>query len=165
MSVSITDMGTTSPLGDYILDLCERQNLSMREASIRSDLSPETIGVIVRRGTTTKPRPETLRQIAGALNGSFQYMMQLAGHLERKENLNTIDPALQSIADQLIEIWYEVRDLDPEAAARLTQIAVLQSELVLASMRSSEKSKEKCEQGENITAENTAPHRDNEQRR
>lgn len=151
MSVGITNMDTTSPLGNYILELCERQNLSMREASIRSDLSPETIGVIVRRGVSTKPRPETLRQIADALGGSFQKMMVLAGHLPPSNN--TLDPELVAIADELIDIWYDLKELDPESAERLTRIAVLQAEMVLAAA----KSQEKTEQGEDITETNPSP--------
>ena len=56
------------------------------------------------------------------------------------------DPRLQRVADNLIQIWREVRTLDEEAAERLTGIAVLQGEMVLAAARSAAKRKEREDQ-------------------
>ena len=52
----IDNMPDDSPLSQYLLDYCDSLNLSMRQASMRAGLSPETIGMIVRRGKASKPR-------------------------------------------------------------------------------------------------------------
>ena len=99
-------MTNTSPVGRYILKLCQDQNLSMREASIRSGLSPEAIGVIVRRGATSKPRPDTLRLIADGIGGDFNRMMILAGHLppepdpDRLEDFNYVTRVLAELPEE-----------------------------------------------------------------
>ena len=130
-------MTETSELGAYILELCDKNNMSMREASMESGLSPETIGVIVRRGKTTKPRPDTLRQIASGLGGSYEYMMQLAGHWPKPDN--GVDPRLQDTANRLIEVWEVLLKLDPQAAENLLRIAVMQAEMVKAAVQANAK--------------------------
>ncbi len=92
-------MAERSPLGKYIIELCERQNLSMREASRRADLGVETIGTIVRRGKTTRPYPSTLFAIAKALGGSYRRMMYLAGHEEEIEESRLVEA--EEIAEQI----------------------------------------------------------------
>lgn len=90
-------MAEPTPLGKYILDLCERQGISMRAASVRAGLGTETIGQIVRRRKRTRPRPETLQAIARALGGSYRRMMYLAGHEEQADDAVLIEA--QEIAE------------------------------------------------------------------
>ena len=74
-------MKQLTPLGQYIDALCRNQNLSYREASRRAGLDETTVSQILRRGKAGTPRPDTLRMIADGLGGSYERMMQLAGHL------------------------------------------------------------------------------------
>jgi len=134
----------TSPLGEYILNLCYENNLLMREASIRAGLGTETIGVIIRRGKTTTPRPDTLRAIADTLGGSFEHMMQLAGHLPEPPD-PTKDPELRRLADELLNIWRRVKDTDPEAMRRLERIVITQAEAFEAAVRGAARREEEEE--------------------
>lgn len=86
-------MAEPTPLGKYIKDLCKRQGKSMRAASIAAGLGSETIGQIVRRRNTTRPRPETLQAIAWELDGSYRHMMYLAGHEDKPEEEVLIEAA------------------------------------------------------------------------
>lgn len=133
------------PFGDYILELCRSQNLSLRDASMRAELAPETISQMLRRRGT--PRPDSLRLIADNLGGSYQHMMVLAGHLSAPPSDNDVDPILRAKANELIAIWRELREHDPESADRLEKIALLQAEMVLAAARSRDKA-ERIEQQE-----------------
>jgi transcriptional regulator with XRE-family HTH domain len=122
----------TSPLGQYIVDLLNRHNLSMREASIRADLSPETVSQIVRRGRTTRPRPETLYQLAHALGGDFYHMLELAGHVPPHSDSRDIPIHIRAAVDEIVHIWRKLGDLDPEAQRQLMNIAIIQAEAFLA---------------------------------
>lgn len=127
----IDNMPEMSPLGQYLLEFCDGLNLSMRQASIRAGLSPETIGMIVRRGKASRPRPETLGAIADNLGADFIGMMRLTGHLPPSPP-DDIDPELRYKAEELLAIWRRLRDIDPKSAERLIRIALMQSEMVLA---------------------------------
>lgn len=109
-------MTRTSPLGEYILTLLEDQNLSMREASMRAGLAPETVSQIIRRGKSSTPRPDTLKLIASALGGNYQYMMILAGHL------SPAPAALdQETRARLEELARKLALLDPAERERITR--------------------------------------------
>lgn len=129
---NVESMTELTALGQYIVDLVDGQNLSLREASMRAGLAPDTISKILRRGETNTPRPSTLQMIADGLGGNFDYMMHLAGHAPLPESGN---PELVATANRLIEIWQLLRKLDPERARELERIAVMQAEMVLAAAR------------------------------
>jgi transcriptional regulator with XRE-family HTH domain len=130
-------MTDTTPLAEYILELCKQQNMSMREASIRSGLGTETIGMIVRRGKTTTPRPGTLRLIADALSGSYQRMMILAGHAEESAEFDGVHPGVKEVIYRLIEYNHILTDIDPSGAALDEYIVMLrgQADFALALAR------------------------------
>ena len=132
MGITVTDVGT-SRLGEYILELCERNRLSMREASIEAGLGTETIGVIIRRGNTTTPRPDTLRLIADALGGNYEYMMRLAGHLDPLPPQD--DPELRAMLDEIARLWQIIKKHQPDRIPTLARMAQMQAELVLAAAR------------------------------
>ena len=69
-----------SPLGQYVKELCDKEGLSLRQASIRAGLSPETVSLILRRGNTTHPRPQTLAVLMDALKGDLHHALTLAGY-------------------------------------------------------------------------------------
>ena len=141
-------MDSDFPLGQYILELVRGQHLSMREASMKAGLAPETISQILRRGSLSRPRPETLEMIADALGGDYTRMMILAGHLPSPRKNNGIDPELRAKADELIAIWEELKKSDPESANRLMRIAILQAEMVRAAARSAAKAGAEQQGGE-----------------
>ena len=117
-----------TPLSQYILELLKNQNLSMREASMKAGLAPETISQIIRRGKTSTPRPDTLRLIASALGGSYQKMMILAGHMEEPPGFNGIKPEIREVVYELIEIWSELEELDPSGEALRELLTVVQTQ-------------------------------------
>jgi transcriptional regulator with XRE-family HTH domain len=125
----MSNMKPLAPLGQYIVQLCQKQNLSMREASSRSGLAPETISKILRRGESTRPRPQTLQAMADGLGGDFEHLMVLAGHLPAIAEGQ--DPEIERKARQLQALWREVRATAPEALERLMSLAVLQAEMLL----------------------------------
>lgn len=112
-------------LGQYILDLCDKQNLSMRQASIRAGLSEDTIGVIVRRDT--RPRPETLKAISEGIDGDFQLMMILAGHIE-PPSLQGFDREVVALGRQLQEEWQRLIKADPEHAVEIMRSTIIQAQ-------------------------------------
>ena len=130
-------VGDTSRLGEYILGLLDKHNLSMREASIRAGLSPAAVNMIVRRGKLTQPRPDTLQALASVLDGDFRYMMQLAGHLpSRNDDRNS---RLQYRVDEIAAIWDRVDALDPDTADRLLAVVKAQGEMALLAIRASQR--------------------------
>lgn len=123
------NMGEPSPLGEYILELCERNKLSRREASLAAGLSVETLGSIVRRGKTTRPRPYTLFSIAKALGGSYRRMMYLAGHEEEMDESRLAEG--DEIAEQIA--------LLPDGPSRDELMAYIRAMLETAHRRAREK--------------------------
>lgn len=124
-----------TPLGQYIVDLCERQNLSWREASMRSNLAPETISKILRRDGRSTPRPDTLQLLADGLGGDFTKMMLLAGHLQPPPDTSGADPAMKAKAAELVDLWHRIEELSPERARQIMSIAFIQAEMALAASR------------------------------
>ena len=121
-------MAERSPLGKYIVELCERENLSMRRASEKAGLGTETIGSIVRRGKTTRPRPYTLFSIAKALGGSYRRMMYLAGHEEEMDESRLAEG--DEIAEQIA--------LLPDGPSREELMAYIRALLATAHRRARE---------------------------
>lgn len=116
-------MGRGQTLGEYLLLLCERHNLSMRRASERAGLDPTTIAQIVRRGKTSTPRPDTLRLIADALGGNYRYMMQLAGHLPPAPSTPlTAIPRLQEFVTRLADLPRREQELIMATALMLLDL-------------------------------------------
>jgi transcriptional regulator with XRE-family HTH domain len=125
-------MDEDSELAQYILQLCNRHNLSMRAASMRAKLAPETISQIIRKGNAMRPRPETLYQIAHALGGDFYHMLELAGHVPPHSDSRDIPIHIRAAVDEIVHIWRKLGDLDPEAQRQLMNIAIIQAEAFLA---------------------------------
>ena len=121
-------MAERSPLGKYLVELCQRRGLSMRAASKRADLGTETIGVIVRRGKTTQPRPSTLKAIARELGGSYIHMLYLAGYLEEMDESRGVE--VDEIAEQIASL--------PDGPVRDETIASIQAILESALRRARE---------------------------
>jgi transcriptional regulator with XRE-family HTH domain len=128
-----------SPLGVYLLELCKQRNLSMREASARAGLGVETIGTIVRRGNATKPRPDTLRQIAGALEGDFDRMMVLAGHLPDRPSADSERTELRRKVHRIAEL---LSTLPPSLQDRLADALIVQTEASKAAFEAGERQTE-----------------------
>jgi transcriptional regulator with XRE-family HTH domain len=125
----------------YLTDLVKGSGLSMREASIRCGLAPETVSVILRRIRYGVPRPETLRAIADGLGGDYETMMILAGHLQAP----ALDLELDNDQDlrrdllRLAMLWARVKNVAPELLPQLTDQAADQAQLILAMAEIQEK--------------------------
>lgn len=119
-------------LAEYLLSVCRSQNLTMRQASIRSGLDPSTIAKIVRRNRRDGggAEPSTLAALADSLSADFQRMMVLAGHL---------DPPLEVDSDEDLEydilrlqgLWRKLRRISPEASSRLVAATLAQASACL----------------------------------
>lgn len=119
-------------LADYVLDICERHNLTMRQASIRSGLDPSTIAKIVRRGKHGgAASPATLQAIADALGADFRRMMVLAGHLDQPLEAGPDDGDLVYDILRIQEVWRKLRHVDPDAARRLAEHTLAVSNTML----------------------------------
>jgi transcriptional regulator with XRE-family HTH domain len=120
-------------LGQYIVALTEAQNLSLRQASVKSDLDPTTIARILQRDGTSVPTPETLAKIADGLDGDFYRMMTLAGHLPGDQGgIDIEDAELYAKFQRLQTLVQEVAEKDPEAARRLMGMIITPFEVMLA---------------------------------
>ena len=137
-----------SPLKEYIWSLCERERMSMREASLRAGLAPETVSMILRRGRNITPRPDTLRLLADALGGDFMHMMTLAGHIPPRPQPDEIPPEFRHKVDSILAIWQELLRTDPASARRLSDIALSQAEMVLGAYRAAQRANEEEEETE-----------------
>ena len=115
-----------TPLGQYIDKLCREQRVSYREGSRMAGLDETTISQILRRGKTSTPRPDTLKLIAGALGGNYEYMLQLAGHLDERPPGE--DPDIRRTVLEITSIWQRLKAADPDAAQRLMRIAIIQAQ-------------------------------------
>jgi len=103
-----------TPFGVYIWDLCQARNWSLREASMKAGLAPETLSKILRRGASSTPRPDTIQQIADALGGDFVELMRLAGHIETPA-VNELRPKetqrrVEEISEILSDLPVDLRD-------------------------------------------------------
>ena len=106
---------------------------------MKAGLATETVSMILRRGSNITPRPDTLRLLADALGGDFMHMMALAGHVDPPKPDIDIPPEIRARVDQLLSIWLQLLDTDPESAERLSGIAVNQAEMVLAAIRAGQR--------------------------
>jgi transcriptional regulator with XRE-family HTH domain len=123
----------------YLTALVKESDLSMREASLKCGLAPETISVILRRIRYGVPRPETLRAIAEGLGGDYETMMILAGHLESPAIDLDHDEDLRRDLLRLAMLWARVKNVAPELLPQLTDQAADQAQLILAMAEIQEK--------------------------
>jgi len=129
-----------SDLSKWLTESIERRGLTLNATAVYSGVSAATLSEMINKGHI--PRVELLFKLADYFDTPRNDVLMLAGYLESEEE-NSVDPDLQRKADNLIAMWREVRELDPDAAERLTGIAVLQAEMVLAAARSKAKRQER----------------------
>ncbi len=118
-------------LGRYILNLCESNRLTMRKASMKAGLAPETISKILRSGDRQTPRPETLRLIADNLGGSYDEMMRMAGHLPSApaSESGDIGPEARAALAGVLNVWKRIKDQDPDTLRYLITLTRMQADL------------------------------------
>lgn len=130
--MNMKEEGELSELSMYILALCEVQNLTQRQGSERSGLSPTTISKIIARDGRSIPRPDTLEKLAVGLNGDYLHMMTLAGHLAPVDQESEFGAELYSKMRRLQTLVLQVAAEDPEGAARLMNLVITPFEIMLA---------------------------------
>ena len=94
-------------LADYIARLCRERGLSWRAASLRAGLNPNYITQLVR-GHRPNPKAESLRALAEALEGDYEYMLRLR---------NLAPPPLASTREQ--RLITALRWLPPDDQERI----------------------------------------------
>lgn len=121
-------------LREWVSGECEKRNLTWRDASLRAGVNAGAISAIMNG---QRPGLGVCKALARSFSTPTEYVLRLAGHLPMRTGEG--DPELAAIADQLTAIWHDIKQLDPASAERLSGLAVLQSEMVLAAMRSDTK--------------------------
>ena len=74
------------PLGQHLWDLRNAARMTVREAEEASEVSNAYISQI-ENGKITKPSPHILYQLAEAYKGSYERLMELAGHIKKNVEL------------------------------------------------------------------------------
>ena len=129
-------------LRDWLNAECEKRNLSWREASFKAGVAGTTISNIMNG---QRPGLEVCKALARSFGVSPEFVLRLAGHLPPEPDPHRIPPHIREKAERLLDYWLKVRALDPESAERLTDIAVLQAEMVLAAARSRNKEQQEVQ--------------------
>jgi transcriptional regulator with XRE-family HTH domain len=122
-----------SKLNEYVLALCKAQNLSLRQAALRSGVDTSTISKMLQRDGESVARPDTLERLAAGLNGDYLQMMRLAGYLpEHKGNGEGLEDAeLQAKIAYLEDLIVRVAEKDRDAARRLLGMVIAPFEIML----------------------------------
>lgn len=127
-------MGTDgyTKLNEYVLALCKAQNLSLRQAALRSGVDTSTISKMLQRDGASVARPDTLERLAAGLNGDYLQMMRLAGYLpEKGDGEGSEDAELQAKIAYLEDLIRRVAEKDRDAAARLLGMVIAPFEIML----------------------------------
>jgi len=124
-------MEKNSKIAAWLIDECNKQNLSWAEASRRAGVAQNTISQIVNG---TPAGPKRLTALADYFGVPHQFIFELAGLLDPPPSEDS-DPLTRRYVDELLNIWHELRDSDPDAAQRLMGITIMQAEMVLAAVR------------------------------
>jgi len=119
-------------LAAWLVDECNKRNLSWSEASRRAGVSHNTISQIVNG---VPAGPKRLVALAEYFNAPQEWVFQLAGLLPEPRTDGNIDPLVQRYVDELLSIWHELKDTDENAAQRLMGITIMQAEMLLAAIR------------------------------
>jgi len=130
-------METQKQLAEWLIVECNKRNLSWAEASRRAGVAANTISQVVNG---TPAGPKRLTALADYFNAPHAFVFQLAGLLSNPAD-EDYDPLVERYAGELIDIWRQLRELDPEAAQRLMNIGIMQGEMVLLAAQAA-KSKE-----------------------
>ena len=145
----VKDARMNQIIGSRVRELRERRGLTQGQLAYKADTTSSQIS---RLENNERPGAQAvlLGRIASILGTSIDYLLGNTDDpmppLQVTPDDSQPDPDLQRIADNLIALWREVRKLDPDTAERLTGIAILQGEMVLAAARSAAKRKEKEEE-------------------
>lgn len=89
--------------GWYLKQLREKRGWSMNQLAQAAEISGSQISRI-ESGLRGVPKPQTIRKIADALDGSYEELMKQAGYLEDEH------PLPPSTADMTIPEWATSRD-------------------------------------------------------
>jgi len=123
-------MGEPDTLESYLKRLCRIRGLTWRQASLRAGLNPDYLSHYFTQSGEHRwePKAETLRQLAEALGGDYEYMLYLRGlgppQNERDALTRRLVAAIRRLSPQtqetlltLLEGGLEVPEAAPEAAA------------------------------------------------
>jgi len=118
-------------LAAWLVEECNKRNLSWAEASRRAGVAANTISQVVNG---TPAGPKRLAALAEYFDAPIEQIYQFAGLLPEPDDPDH-DPLVQRYAEELLAIWRQLRDTNPDAARRLMSITIMQAEMVLAASR------------------------------
>jgi transcriptional regulator with XRE-family HTH domain len=121
----------TMPLGDWLKQA--RGDMSMRELARRSQLSAAQISRL-ESGEISTPSVETLTQIANALGRNPEFLLIVAGRIQREDALHIIERALLALpagtARDLAGAWHALRELESSVASLEDQMSPLLTDVM-----------------------------------
>jgi len=92
----------SNKLGDYLRELRGKESLRSVSQRVDGRLSHSYISDLEkglsRRGTSINPTPEALKILSEAYNVNYDYLMQLAGYLEKSSAPNEKTAKVDTIA-------------------------------------------------------------------
>lgn len=144
-----------SDLGDWLKQKMDERGLTYNATAVYAGVGQATISDIINKGHV--PRPETLFVLADYFRTSRETVLRLAGILG-PANPEEVDPELRAVADELVAIWRELKQLDPESARNLMRVVIMQAEMVRAAARSAARDVRE----EEANPRDTIPHAINE---
>lgn len=81
MSTSNRSPAERGPLGQYLWDLRHAKKMTLREVETACEGISNAYLSQLETGQTRKPSPSILNELAELYGGSFQKLMELAGHI------------------------------------------------------------------------------------
>lgn len=121
-----------SELGKWLRDQIDRRGLTLNAAAVYAGVGAATISDIINKGHI--PRVDTLFRLADYFDVPRPDVLRIAGVLEDVSPDD--DPDIRRTVLEITRIWQRLKDTDPEAAARLMRIAIIQAEAFEAAVNS-----------------------------
>lgn len=128
-----------SDLGNWLKQKMDERGLTYNATAVYAGIGQATISDIINKGHV--PRVDTLFVLADYFHTPRETVLRLAGILD-PPSTNRIDPDLRAKADELIEIWRELKETNPKAMRDLMRIVIMQAEMVRAAARSEARAQE-----------------------
>ena len=98
-----------SKFGQYIKEIRESRGLTITKLAKISDVSSSLISRI-ENNVRGIPKPDTIEKLSKALSIPYEYLMEKAGYLDKKDNLDNNFAFLKNIDVNILET---LKDVDP----------------------------------------------------
>lgn len=121
----------------WLVNELDDRGWSQRELARRAGISAAAVNQIISEQRL--PTAEFCIDIARALRLSPEHVLRKAGYLPPSVG-DEPDPHMRAAAERLIEIWNQLKIIDPDSLDTLLNIVVTQAEMVEAAARAARRS-------------------------